>query len=249
MIELGFRPAGDERIVVLTGAGISKESGLSTFRDDDGIWAQVSPEDVATPEGFQRNPSLVLDFYNQRRRHLLSGEVEPNAAHAALAKLETEWPNDVTIVTQNIDDLHERAGSTNVIHMHGDILKARCIACEGVVESRDDLSVEMMCRSCKASGTLRPDVVWFGEFPYEMERIYHALGSCGIFLSIGTSSHVYPAAAFVEIVKDLAGAETVELNLEPSEARAAFGIAVHGPATEVVPAYIDALLAAVQRKR
>jgi NAD-dependent deacetylase len=244
MIDIGFRPVGDERIVILTGAGISRESGLETFRDADGIWARYRPEDVATPEGFARDPALVLDFYSQRRLQLLSDEIQPNEAHRALARLEAEWPNAVLIVTQNIDDLHERAGSRNVVHMHGEILKTRCNACSAVFESRDELSVEAVCNECNAAGTLRPDVVWFGEYPYEMERIYRALGLCGLFLSIGTSSHVQPAASFVAIVQDLAGAHTVELNLEPSEAREAFGSAIHGPATEIVPAYVAALLAA-----
>ena len=242
MIDLGFRPAGDERIVILTGAGISKESGLSTFRDADGIWARYRPEDVATPEGFARDPELVLDFYNQRRRHLLSGEVEPNAAHEALARLERDWPHEVLIVTQNIDDLHERAGSQNVIHMHGEILKARCTGCGSVSESRVDLSVKGRCPHCREAGTLRPDVVWFGEIPYEMERIFEALGGCGLFVSIGTSAHVQPAASFVEIARDYAGAHTIELNLEPSERHESFAASHHGTASAIVPAFVDALL-------
>jgi len=249
MMELGFRPAGDERIVVLTGAGISKESGLSTFRDADGIWARYKPEDVATPEGFARDPALVQDFYNKRRRHLLSGEVEPNAAHDALARLENGWPGEVLIVTQNIDDLHERAGSTNLIHMHGEILKARCAACDGVIGQRDDLAVETRCPTCREAGTLRPDVVWFGEFPYEMERIFEATGTCGLFAAIGTSSHVQPAASLVEIAREVAGAHTIELNLEPSERRSSFAAAHHGPASTIVPAFVEALLATHTRRK
>ena len=244
MIDLGFRPAGDERIVILTGAGISKESGLSTFRDADGIWARYRPEDVATPEGFARDPELVLDFYNQRRRHLLSGEVEPNAAHDALARLERDWPQEVLIVTQNIDDLHERAGSTNLIHMHGEILKSRCTGCGAVIGSRGDVDVDSACSACRTSGTLRPDVVWFGEFPYEMERIFAALGTCGLFVSIGTSSHVQPAASFVEIARDYACAHTIELNLEPSERHESFAASHHGVASAIVPEFVDALLGA-----
>jgi len=242
MIDPGFRPTGEERIVILTGAGISKESGLSTFRDADGIWARFRPEDVATPEAFARDPALVHSFYNERRRHLLSDEVQPNAAHLALARLEREWPEEVLVVTQNIDDLHERAGSTNLIHMHGELLKHRCNECGAVAPSREDLSVDDRCSACGKAGTLRPDVVWFGEFPYEMERIYRALGGCGLFMSIGTSAHVQPAASFVAIVQDLAGAHTVELNLEPSEAHEAFQAAHHGPASIIVPRYVDALL-------
>ncbi|MDZ4735596.1 MAG: NAD-dependent deacylase [Rhodospirillaceae bacterium] len=243
-LSLGFRPVGDEKIVVLTGAGISRESGLSTFRDEDGIWATITPEDVATPEAFERNPVLVHDFYNARRRHLLGGAVNPNAAHKALARLEAEWPNDVLIVTQNIDDLHERAGSRNLVHMHGEILRTRCLACEAIGEWRDDLSVDLACAACDARGSLRPHVVWFGEYPFEMERIYAALGQCGLFVSIGTSGHVYPAAAFVEIVRDLAGAHTVELNLEASEQRGHFATAIDGPASETVPAFVASLLKA-----
>lgn len=248
MIDLGFRPVGDERIVILTGAGISKESGLSTFRDADGIWARYRPEDVATPEGFARDPELVLDFYNQRRRHLLSGEVEPNAAHEALARLERDWPQEVLIVTQNIDDLHERAGSKKIVHMHGEILKARCTGCRAIIETRFDLSLKGRCPHCTGIGTLRPDVVWFGEIPYEMEKIFLALGTCGLFVAIGTSSHVQPAASFVEIVRDLAGAHTIELNLEPSERHDAFAASHHGKASAIVPAFVDALLGTIKPK-
>jgi NAD-dependent deacetylase len=248
-IDLGFRPVGDEKIVVLTGAGISKESGLSTFRDEDGIWATVTPDDVATPEAFARNPVLVHDFYNARRRHLLGGEVQPNAAHTALAQLEAEWPHEVLVVTQNIDDLHERAGTRNLVHMHGEILRTRCLTCENIGESRTDLSIDLACAACAARGTLRPHVVWFGEYPFEMERIYAALGQCGLFLSIGTSGHVHPAASFVEIVRDLAGAHTVELNLEASEGRANFATAIEGPASEIVPGFVEALLEAGRKAR
>ncbi|MEX0809391.1 MAG: NAD-dependent deacylase [Dongiaceae bacterium] len=243
-MKLGFRPVGDEKIVVLTGAGISKESGLSTFRDEDGIWATITPDDVATPEAFERNPVLVHDFYNARRRHLLGGEVQPNAAHAALAQLEAEWPNEVLIVTQNIDDLHERAGSRNLVHMHGEILRTRCLACEHIGEWRDDLSIDLACPNCGVRGSLRPHVVWFGEYPFDMDRIYEALGQCGLFVSIGTSGHVYPAASFVEIVRDFAGAHTVELNLEASERRSHFATAIDGPASETVPAFVASLLEA-----
>jgi NAD-dependent deacetylase len=248
-IDLGFRPVGDEKIVVLTGAGISKESGLSTFRDEDGIWATVTPDDVATPEAFARNPVLVHDFYNARRRHLLGGEVQPNAAHTALARLEAEWPHEVLVVTQNIDDLHERAGTKNLVHMHGEILRTRCLACESVAEWREDLSIDVVCAGCGARGHLRPHVVWFGEYPFGMERIHEALGRCGLFLSVGTSGHVYPAASFVEIVRDLAGAHTVELNLEASEGRENFATAIEGPASAIVPRFVEALLEAGRQAR
>lgn len=221
-------------IVVLTGAGISRESGLHTFRDADGIWATTKVEDVATPEAFRRDPVRVQEFYNTRRRGLLAGEVAPNPAHLALAEFETGWPGDFLLVTQNIDDLHERAGSRNLLHMHGELLKARCDDCGDVVDCREDLSVEKPCRACGEPGGMRPHVVWFGEMPFEMQRIYQALESCDVFVSIGTSGNVYPANGFVQAAR-LAGAHTVELNLEPSEGASLFEEAVYGPAGTVVP--------------
>ncbi|MEW5703777.1 MAG: NAD-dependent deacylase [Pseudomonadota bacterium] len=240
-----MRDAGSPSIVVLTGAGISKESGLSTFRDRDGIWARVAIEDVATPAAFRRDPARVHAFYNERRRGLLADTVRPNAAHLALARLEAEWPGEVRIVTQNIDDLHERAGAQNVLHMHGELLKARCAACRAVFACGFDLSVAMPCPECRRAGGLRPHVVWFGEMPFEMERIYEALAACGLFLSIGTSGSVYPAAGFVREVRAHGRARTVELNLEPSEGRSFFDEERTGPATVVVPAFVGALLAKV----
>jgi NAD-dependent deacetylase len=231
------------RIVVLTGAGISRESGLATFRDPDGIWARHRIEDVATPEAFARNPAAVHDFYNARRRGLLDPAVEPNAAHLALAELERRWAGEVLLVTQNIDDLHERAGSQRLIHMHGELLKRRCADCGDVQPWRDDLSAALACPACASLGSLRPHVVWFGEMPLEMDRIFQALSEADLFLSIGTSGTVYPAAGFVAQAR-AAGAHTVELNLEPSEGRSLFHEAVHGPATEIVPAYLRRLLEA-----
>jgi len=232
---------GDASIVVLTGAGISKESGLDTFRDADGIWTRVSLEDVATPEGFARDPVLVHDFYNARRSSL--PEVEPNAAHVALARLEREWPGDVLIVTQNIDDLHERAGSQNLLHMHGELTKVRCGACETQFHWPDSLGLEDTCEACGETGALRPHVVWFGEIPLEMDRIYTALDRCGLFISVGTSGNVYPAAGFVAHVRRFTSGHTVELNMEPSEGATMFARTVYGPATEVVPAFVDSILA------
>ncbi len=231
-------------IVVLTGAGLSAESGLHTFRDKDGIWAKYDYRDVATPEGYRRNPVLVLDFYNQRRRQ--NASVKPNAAHLALARLEADYPGSVLIVTQNIDPLHEFAGSKNLIHMHGEILKALCGACGRRRHiGHEDLTLETECPICARTGHMRPDVVWFGEMPYHMERIYEALGGCDLFLSVGTSGTVYPAASFV-LEARRAGAHTVELNLEPSQGVSGFHEAIHGRATEVVPAYIGQLLAAAR---
>ncbi|MCH7487590.1 MAG: NAD-dependent protein deacylase [Proteobacteria bacterium] len=229
-------------IVVLTGAGISKESGLDTFRDADGIWARVRLEDVATPEAFARDPLSVHAFYNARREGLANGGIEPNAAHRALARLEAEWPGQVLVVTQNIDDLHERAGTENLIHMHGELLKARCGACGDVVACTGDLSTGDACGRCQAPGRMRPHVVWFGEMPFLMERIYEALGQCALFISIGTSGNVYPASGFVETVRLSGAAHTAELNLEPSERAGRFAEAHYGPATDVVPAYVDKIL-------
>ncbi len=233
-----------KNIVILTGAGLSAESGLHTFRDKDGIWSKYDYRDVATPEGYWRNPSLVHDFYNERRRQ--NANVKPNAAHIALARLEAHYPGDVLIVTQNIDPLHEMAGSKNLIHMHGEIVKALCASCESRHPiGQEDLSVSSVCPACAKQGTLRPDVVWFGEMPYRMEDIYRALAACGLFISIGTSGTVYPAASFVlEAVR--AGARTVELNLEPSEGIGGFRDAIHGRATEIVPAYVEKLLIAAR---
>jgi len=233
-------------IVILTGAGISKESGLSTFRDSDGIWATVRIEDVATPEAFHRDPVRVHNFYNARRRRLAAGNIAPNAAHLALARLEREWPGDVLVVTQNIDDLHERAGTRELVHMHGELLKARCQACGDVSRCAGDLDVNRACQACAHVGTLRPHVVWFGEMPFAMDDIQDALARCGLFISIGTSGSVYPAAGFVEMVRRAGAAHTVELNLEPSEGATRFAETVYGLATAVVPAYVEALLARVK---
>jgi NAD-dependent deacetylase len=228
-------------IVVLTGAGLSAESGISTFRDPDGIWAKVDWQTVATPEAFAADPDRVHDFYNRRRTGHAS--VSPNAAHEALARLEREHPGEVLIVTQNVDALHEQAGSNNLIHMHGELLKAWCLACDGRHGWTGDLGRTTKCPSCGAKGRLRPDVVWFGEMPYHMDRIGEALEACDLFVSIGTSGNVYPAAGFVAEAR-AGGAHTVELNLEPSEGRRLFHEAQHGPATRIVPAFVDRLLAA-----
>ncbi|MBL8670553.1 MAG: NAD-dependent protein deacylase [Alphaproteobacteria bacterium] len=230
-------------IVVLTGAGISRESGLHTFRDKDGIWARHAIEDVATPEAFARDPSRVHAFYNARRRGLLDPSIQPNAAHHGLAALEARWPGGVLVVTQNIDDLHERAGTRTLLHMHGELLKARCAACGNVAPCLSDLDVSLTCEACGASGSLRPHVVWFGEMPLYMDEIAGALDACGLFVSIGTSGNVYPAAGFVHEVRMRGIAHTVELNLEPSEGHSNFVERLYGPATALVPRYVEALLA------
>ena len=230
-----------KKIVVLTGAGISAESGIKTFRDSNGLWEDHRVEDVASPEGYARDPKLVQNFYNLRRQQLLSGEVSENAAHLALAKLEREHSGEVLLVTQNVDDLHERAGSKNLIHIHGQLLEKRCSRSMKVSEVRTDLSVDDVCECCGATGTLRPNIVWFGEMPFEMEQIELALQQCDLFVSIGTSGAVYPAAGFVSVANAV-GAATVILNLEESDNGYAFSRGEYGPATEVVPKFVDELL-------
>jgi len=226
-------------IVVLTGAGISAESGLATFRDADGLWEGHRPEDVATPEAYAYDPELVQRFYDERRAGLT--RVRPNAAHEALGRLSRELGDDLFLVTQNIDDLHERGGSAHVHHMHGEILKALCEAC--LVRSPWDgpLIDRPACPACGRS-MLRPDVVWFGEIPYEMDEIQQRLYDADLFVSIGTSGVVYPAAGFLHLAS-AAGARTLELNLEPSAASSDFDEARHGPASRLVPAWVDEVLA------
>jgi len=221
-----------ENIVVLTGAGISAESGLQTFRGGDGLWCGHRVEDVATPEGYARDPALVQEFYNMRRRQLL--EVEPNAAHHALAKLAADWKGGFLLVTQNVDDLHERGGSPaqSLLHMHGELLKKRHNDSGNIILCDEDLD---------AACDWRPHIVWFGEMPLEMERIYKALRACDLFISIGTSGNVYPAAGFVAEARN-AGAHTVELNLEPSMGNSMFAEKRYGKATEIVPAFVAELL-------
>jgi len=227
-----------DNIVILTGAGISAESGIDTFRSAGGLWEQHRIEDVATPEGFARNPDLVLGFYDARREAL--SKVGPNPAHTALARLEREFSGNLLLVTQNVDDLHERGGCCQVLHMHGELKSALCTSCE--VRSHWDapMSQRPACPVCQAQ-TLRPDVVWFGEMPYQMERIYAALSNCDLFVSIGTSGAVYPAAGFVQEARGH-GAETLELNLEPSEGSHFFSQARYGKAGELVPQWVDELL-------
>ena len=227
-------------IVILTGAGLSAESGLSTFRDRDGIWAKYDYREVATPEGFRANPQLVHDFYNQRRRG--HNGVVPNAAHRALARLESEHPGEVVVVTQNIDALHEAAGTRNLIHMHGELLKARCARSGRVYERLGDIKLEERCPCCNLAGTLRPHVVWFGEMPLEMGRIFAALGRCDLFIAIGTSGQVHPAAGFVEEARRGGRARTVELNVEETAISPLFHERVTGAATRIVPEYVEKLL-------
>ena len=224
------------RIVILTGAGVSAESGLGTFRDKGGLWTRYDLSEVATPEGFAKNPTLVHDFYNARRANAL--EAAPNAAHRALARLQGARAG-VTLITQNIDDLHERGGAREVIHMHGEIMRALCGACGARWEAPRVMGRGDACPVCGARA-VRPDIVWFGEYPYHMERIAGALAACDLFVAIGTSGEVYPAAGFVEEAAGF-GAETLEINLEPS-APGRFDRVITGPATHAVPAWVAEVL-------
>jgi NAD-dependent deacetylase len=228
-------------IVILTGAGISRESGLETFRDKNGIWAKVRIEDVATPDAFVQNPERVHQFYNLRRRQLLSNSVKPNAAHLALAELEQRWEGSLVLITQNIDDLHERAGSRNLIHMHGELLKSRCQVCERVQPCREDLDITTVCPSCGSRGSMRPHVVWFGEIPLSMDQILRELEHVDLFIAVGTSGNVYPAAGFAEKARSV-GAIAAELNLEPSTNTSTFNERIYGHATSIVPSYVRRLL-------
>ena len=230
----------EQNIVILTGAGISAESGLKTFRADDGLWEDHPVEQVATPEGFRRDPDLVQRFYDQRRADIQAAA--PNAAHLALGLLEREWAGDLLLVTQNIDDLHERGGAEEVLHMHGEGLSAWCRACDKRHRWRNTLRDEPPCPAC-GEAALRPDIVWFGEMPYQMDRIFSALARCDLFVSIGTSGAVYPAAGFVQEASR-AGARTLELNLERSAGSQWFDETRLGPASELVPAWVDEILAA-----
>ncbi len=225
-------------IVILTGAGISAESGLGTFRDEGGLWAQHRIEDVATPEGFARNPQLVVDFYNARRAQ--AAEAVPNAAHEALARLEAAHKGKVTLVTQNVDDLHEKGGSQNVIHMHGALNSALCSQCEHRWTAPLKMHVGEACPKCAAPAA-RPDIVWFGEIPYAMHVIEEALSQADVFAAIGTSGNVYPAAGFVQMA-NYSGAHTVELNLDPSETVSQFGETRFGKASETVPEWVEDIL-------
>ncbi|GGA13092.1 NAD-dependent deacylase [Neptunicoccus cionae] len=226
------------KIVILTGAGISAESGLGTFRDAGGLWEKYPIEQVATPEGFAADPALVHGFYNARRAN--SQSAAPNAAHDALAKLEGKIGENLLIVTQNVDDLHERAGSKSVWHMHGALNRAKCAACEQTWNAPSEMHPDDPCPHCRTPAT-RPDIVWFGEMPYYMEEIYDRLHQADLFVSIGTSGNVYPAAGFVQEAAN-AGARTLELNLEPSLGASSFDESRNGPASQIVPEWVDSLL-------
>ncbi len=228
-------------IVILTGAGISAESGLATFRDAGGIWATVRVEDVATPEAFHRDPARVHAFYNARRAQLGDSDVRPNAAHAALVRLErAHRTGSFLLVTQNVDGLHARAGSQRLIEMHGALRRMRCLRCTETVAWERDCSLATPCPRCGRAGGLRPDIVWFGEMPVRMDEIEAALDACDLFVSIGTSGQVYPAAGFVE--RAAGRARTLELNLEPSAGSALFDEARQGPATRLVAEWVEEVI-------
>ena len=231
--------SGIRNIVVLTGAGISAESGLATFRGPDGLWEGHRVEDVATPEAFARDPVLVQRFYDARRANLAT--VAPNAAHEALARLDSAWPGGLLIVTQNVDDLHERAGAKRLLHMHGELNSAWCRACDSRMAWTEAMGGGPACPGCGVAGRLRPDIVWFGEMPYQMERIDRALMDCDLFVSIGTSGNVYPAAGFVQTAR-YCGARTLEINLEPSLGSYLFEESRTGKAGELVPSWVEEVL-------
>ncbi len=235
---MSFNPDSIRNIVILTGAGISAESGIGTFRDKGGLWEKHRIEDVATPEAFARDPDLVFRFYDQRRTNIQTAQ--PNAAHWSLAALDAHWPGMLTIVTQNVDDLHERAGARRLIHMHGEHLSAWCRACDARTRWTDDLRQRPPCPSC-GERALRPDIVWFGEMPYRMDEIDRALVDADLFVSIGTSGAVYPAAGYVQTARHY-GAYTLELNLEPSQGSILFHETLLGKATDLVPDFVRELL-------
>jgi len=227
------------KIVILTGAGISAESGIETFRAEDGLWAQHRVEDVATPEGFARDPDLVVNFYNARRAQ--AAAVEPNAAHRALAKLEAEHDGEVIVITQNVDDLHERGGTQALYHMHGALKGALCASCDHRWPAPMVMAPGDSCPACGAPQA-RPDIVWFGEMPYDMDRLFAHLGEADVFAAIGTSGNVYPAAGFVAEATR-AGAHTIEFNLEKSAVGTQFAEHRIGPASKTVTAWVDEVIA------
>ena len=234
---------GTQSIVILTGAGVSAESGLATFRGPDGLWEGHRVEDVCTPDAFERDPALVHAFYDARRAKL--GAVEPNAAHEALARLDAEWPGELLLVTQNVDDLHERAGSKRLVHMHGELAKGWCLRCNERFGWTGAMGADARCPACETAGMVRPDIVWFGEMPYAMERIDAALQRCDLFVSVGTSGAVYPAAGFVQTAR-YCGARTLEMNLQPSLASHLFDESRIGAAGQLVPEWVEEVLQSAQ---
>ncbi|CAA0119392.1 NAD-dependent protein deacylase [Halioglobus japonicus] len=238
MTQVNGRPIN--RIVILTGAGVSAESGLATFRDSDGLWEKHDPMEIATPEAFERDPALVYRFYNARRNQLQ--DVEPNEAHRSFARLQSQFSGDVFLVTQNVDDLHERGGSEQVCHMHGQLNSMLCVACSQAQPVPGDYDGTTYCPACGVAGKLRPDIVWFGEIPYQMDTIVSMLRNCDLFIAAGTSGVVYPAAGFVQEAL-AAGAQTIEINREVSEVTGYFHQQRCGVASREVTALVEELLA------
>ena len=234
-------PNNIKNIVILTGAGISAESGIKTFRDHGGLWENYDIMDVASVEGFNKDPKLVYEFYNARRAQLQKPEISPNAAHLALAELEKKFKGRVTIVTQNVDNLHERAGSHNILHMHGELLKMRCTKSLKVFAITGELNQSTVCPCCKVVGNLRPNIVWFGEVPNGLSEIDQLLRECDLFISIGTSGEVYPAASFVMAAKQ-SGAHTLEQNLSPTKLSREFDSQFTGSASIEVPRLVKLIL-------
>ena len=230
-----------QRIVILTGAGVSAESGLATFRASDGLWENHAIEDVATPEGYAANPELVYEFYNARLSQLNQDDIRANAAHQALARLQQHFSGEVLLVTQNIDDLHEQSGSPLLIHMHGELRKGRCPLTQRLYSMKTAFGNDCRCLCCDEAQPLRPHVVWFGEMPLAMDTIYDALGQCDLFVAIGTSGQVYPAAGFVEIARQV-GADTLLINLDTDERHSHFAEVRLGKASELVPDWVEEIL-------
>lgn len=235
-------PPKISHIVVLTGAGISAESGIPTFRDSGGLWENYPIEEVATIQAYHRNPKKVLEFYNLRRSQLLEQDINPNPAHQSLAELEKSFQGRLTLITQNVDNLHEKGGSEKVLHMHGELMKIRCTTCESVFHTEGSIDLNSLCQTCEQKGCLRPHIVWFGEVPFYMEDIQQELAQCDLFVSIGTSGTVYPAAMFVQMAKQLGDAYTIEVNLDSTENNIYFDSKLKGKASEKVPELVQLIL-------
>lgn len=233
-----------KNIVILTGAGISAESGLATFRSSNGLWNNHRVEDVASVEGFRRNPALVHDFYNDLKLEIQ--KAKPNPAHLAITRLQNEYPAEISVVTQNVDTLHEKAGNKNIYHIHGQINQAVCLNCGHILETFGDVDTETVCAQCGVTGMMKPNIVFFGENLLCMDKVETLLRSCDLFVSIGTSGVVFPAAAFVQTAK-YHGADTIEFTLEPTSNNFYFDRHVYGPAGQTLPSYVDGLVKSAVR--
>ena len=228
-----------KNIVILTGAGISAESGLATFRASNGLWNNHKVEDVATIEAFERNPAYVHEFYNELKKELV--KAKPNKAHLAITRLQKEYDANISVVTQNVDTLHEKAGNQNIYHIHGQINQAVCLNCGKILETFGDVDTETVCPHCHIAGMMKPNIVFFGENLLCMDKVDRLLSECDLFLSIGTSGVVFPAASFVQIAK-YNNAKTYEFNLEPTSNNYYFDHHVYGPAGTTLPAFVDEMI-------